>query len=268
MIERLANRTFPYGAEDAWAVDCGLTSSLPTPAAGLTASGSSGSVQFTADASVFSSGDVGSILRAGGGIATIETFISPTQVMGTWTLEPSETLPNDPSETPLPVSSGYWSLATPATVFYGADYLNGQLVSINADGSVLAPQLVVDNSITLANPATKVTFGLKYLPQLQTMPLDTGEPTIQGKRKHIPALSIRVKETRGLSAGRTFDTLVPLKEMSPNVLLGTPIPLVNVDERVIMDPLWDVPGQICLQQDNPLPATVLGVIPEIVVGDK
>jgi hypothetical protein len=34
-----------------------------------------------------------------------------------------------------------------------------------------------------------------------------------------------------------------------------------------MDPLWDVPGQVCIQVDDPLPATILGVIPEIVLGD-
>jgi len=76
-----------------------------------------------------------------------------------------------------------------------------------------------------------------------------------------------LSQTRGLSYGQTFNNLTPIKEFSQGQVLGSTISLVTGDERVIMDPLWDVPGQICLQQDNPLPATVLGVIPEITVGD-
>jgi hypothetical protein len=44
--------------------------------------------------------------------------------------------------------------------------------------------------------------------------------------------------------------------------------LVTGDARTIVDPLWDVYGQYLIQQPNPYPATVLGVIPEIVTGDK
>jgi hypothetical protein len=101
------------------------------------------------------------------------------------------------------------------------------------------------------------------------MYLDLGQEanTIQGKRKKVGALTVRVKDSRGVKAGRTFDHLVPIKELNRLTLMGTPGALVTADERIIMDPLWDVPGQICLQVDDPVPATVLGVIPEVVVGD-
>jgi hypothetical protein len=49
--------------------------------------------------------------------------------------------------------------------------------------------------------------------------------------------------------------------------MGFSVKLVTADERIVMDPLWDVPGQICLQIDDPLPATILGVIPEVAIGD-
>jgi hypothetical protein len=102
------------------------------------------------------------------------------------------------------------------------------------------------------------------------MPLDVGQEvnTIQGKRKKVGALTVRVKESRGLKAGRTFSTLTPIKELNRVTLMGLPVALITADERIVMDPLWDVPGQICLQIDDPLPATVLGVIPEVVIGDS
>jgi len=43
--------------------------------------------------------------------------------------------------------------------------------------------------------------------------------------------------------------------------------LYTGDMRLIIDPSYNVHGQVCVQQDNPLPVTVLGVIPEVVVGD-
>jgi hypothetical protein len=268
MIERMADRTFPYGAEDAWSVDCGVQSGLLAPAANLTISASSGTATFTADAAVFSSSNVGSILRAGGGIATITQFVSANQLIGALTQDITATLPNDPNETPLPATSGSWSLTAPSTVFYGLDYLNGQTVSIIADGGVVEPQVVTNNSITLANPATKVTAGLAFQAQLQTMYLDVGEPTIQGKRKKISAVTVRAADTRGVKAGRTFATVVPIKELNPSIILGQPVSLVTADERIILDPLYDTGGQTCFQIDDPLPATILGVIPEVTIGDS
>jgi hypothetical protein len=152
-------------------------------------------------------------------------------------------------------------------VFTGLDYLNGNTVSINADGGALPPQVVANGSITLPYPASKVTAGLGFQCQLQTMPLDTGEPTIQGKRKKVAALTVKCNNTRGIKAGRTWGSLVPIKQLNPAVVLGQPMPLLTGDARITMDPLWDVPGQICLQIDDPVPATVIGVVPEIIIGD-
>ena len=44
-------------------------------------------------------------------------------------------------------------------------------------------------------------------------------------------------------------------------------PVITGMTRVLVDPLWDVPGQVCLQITDPMPATILGAIPEITVGD-
>jgi hypothetical protein len=266
-IERMADRLFTYGAEDAWSVDAAIQSSLPTPAADITISGSTGSVTVLASTNVFSSASIGQVLRAGGGIISITTFVAANQIMGTVTKTIAQVIPNS-GGIPVPFASGTWSIATPAKQFFGLDYLIGQTVSILADGGVVPPQVVAnDGSITLASPATKVVAGLGYQCQMQTMPLDTGEPTIQGKRKKVAALNLKLVNTRGLKCGRTFNTLIPMKDMNISVSLNTPIALVTGDARIVMDPLWDVPGQLCIQLDDPLPATILGVIPEVVIGD-
>jgi hypothetical protein len=161
---------------------------------------------------------------------------------------------------------------SPATVFSGLEHLVGMSATGLADG-VVVPATVVSaaGTVTLAGAASKVTLGLSYTCQLQTLQLDTGEPTIQGKRKKITAVTVRVDNTLGLEIGRTFDTLVPMKDlvvgnvgtMTNEVVTD----LVTGDARTIVDPAWTPQGQFCIEQSNPLPATILGVIPEVAVGD-
>jgi hypothetical protein len=148
-------------------------------------------------------------------------------------------------------------------------------------------QTVVNGQVTLPTAATFIVVGLAYESRLRTLPLDyEGAPTIQGKRKRIPAVTMRLMDTRGLYYGFDDATMVPIKErksqstlidapLAPSPqndyymqqTLGLPIQLVSGDERVIMPPNVDMYAQISFEQYDPLPATVLGVIPEAVIGD-
>jgi len=273
-IERLADRTFQFGAEDAWSVDAAVRTSANEPASAVTIvlSGSNAvgqSVTLQASAAVFTSGMVGWVARVGGGIVIITQFINTQTLIGTIQLALTGLLPDDPLNRPNIAQAGTWSIDQPITKVFGLDHLEGQQVSVLADGGVVNGLTVNQGSITLPAPASKVIAGLGFQAQLQTMPLDIGneQNTIQGKRKKVGALTARVKDSRGLKTGRTFSTVVPIKELNRVTTLGQSTPLITGDERIIMDPLWDVPGQICFQVDDPLPVTILGVIPEIAVGD-
>jgi hypothetical protein len=268
-VERMVPRYLTYGTEDAFCVDCGFTSvsQFVTQTSTLFASSTSGTVTFTSGTNVFVSGNVGNILRMNGGIAVINTYTSATVVSGTW-IQP---IPNPPPA--LQQVSTSWSMSVPTTTFYGLDYLNGSTISILADGQVVPQQVVSGGKITLPFAATKVVAGLPFQAQLQTMYLDTGDPTIQGKRKVIPRTTIRARETQGVKIGRTFGTLLPQKQFNPAAsgapITTTPTPsLVSADVYYIMDPLWEIYGQLCLQVDAPLPASILGLVPEIVIGDS
>lgn len=172
------------------------------------------------------------------------------------------------------VDAGITYSGTPVTVFSGAQHLGGQTVTGVADGKVIPPFVMAANGqFTLAVAASIVTVGIPILAQVQTLSLDLGEPTVQGKRKKISAVTVRGYNTLGLSIGRTFDASSQ-KSMKDFAIgnVGTMTnqlvtDLVTGDGRTIIDPLWDVPGQYCIQQSQPYPASILGVIPEIEVGD-
>jgi hypothetical protein len=269
-VERLHERTFAFGAEDAWCVDSGVSTAHTFPNASLKVSAATGDVNLTATGNVFTVDMVGWVIRSGGGIIKITLVTDSFNAKGTVTLAITDLLPNDPLERPDTQPPGTWTLDEPFDIVYGLNHLEGQLVSVLADGGVVNDLVVQNGSITLPELATNVTVGYGYQAQLQTMPLDLGNEisTVQGKRKKVGALTVRVKDSRAIKAGRTFDTVTPIKELNRTTFLGLPIKLVTADERIVMDPLWDVPGQICLQIDDPLPATVLGVVPEVVIGDS
>jgi hypothetical protein len=169
------------------------------------------------------------------------------------------------------VDAGLQYSGAPATAFSGAEHLANTVLTGLADGQVITVTPDVDGRFTLGAAASKVTVGLSFLPQATTLPLDLGEPTVQSKRKKVVAVSARVQDTLGLSSGRSYATLTPMKDLvrgnigsMSNTLVAD---LVTTDARTIVDPQYDVFGQYCFQQSNPFPATILGVIPEIVVGD-
>ena len=269
-IERFPSRLMPYGVEDAWALDCALQSKLVYPSATLTADAATGDgVTFAANVGVFAVTDIGSTLRVGGGIATITKFVNSQTLIGNITQDITAILPNSLNPVLLPAPAGTWSLTPNFTTFSGLAHLEGQTVSILGDGNVFTNKVVTNGIVMLNEPASKVLVGLPYLPQAKTLYLDTGEPTIQAKRKKITAVSMRVDQTRGLATGPTFasDDLVEYKDRD-NEPMGQAVPLYTGDERVNVSPLWGETGQICVQQDYPLPATLLGLIFEYQVGDK
>jgi hypothetical protein len=169
------------------------------------------------------------------------------------------------------VDAGLQYSGAPATNFTGAEHLAGTVLTGLADGLVVAVTPSIDGAFTLGVAASKVTVGLSFLPQLTTLALDLGEPTVQSKRKKVQAVSARVQDTLGLSAGRTFATAVPMKDLvrgNVGTMSNTIVTdLVTSDARTIVDPQYDVFGQYSFAQPFPYPATILGVIPEIVVGD-
>lgn len=172
------------------------------------------------------------------------------------------------------VDAGISYNGAPATHFTGATHLAGATVTGLADGIVITPfTMPLSGVFDLAVAASKVVVGLAFTPQLQTLALDLGEPTVQGKRKKISGVTVRCDQTLGLSIGRTFDA--SSQKLMKDLQLGNVgsatneivTNLVTADARTIIDPLWDVPGQYCIQQNVPYPASILGVIPEINVGD-
>lgn len=261
-IERDASRHLNAGVDDAWFVDAGLNTGQALGTGNLTGYISGTNLYLTCSSATLA-GAVGKIWRGGNGVGQVTASTATTMTVGIWQA-PSYIVYDDPSGTIYPITQGNWTLDGNVSTIYGLRHLNGLTVKVFADCNVQADRIVVDGSITLAQPASKVVAGLGYSAQLQTLPLDIGEPTVQGKLKKIPAVTLKVVSTRGLAVGTRFGELSEIKDYEGM----SPIPLYTGNRRVNVAGEYTTGGQICIQQNYPLPATVLSVINEVVLGSQ
>ena len=91
----------------------------------------------------------------------------------------------------------------------GLDHLEGQTVSILANGATHPDKTVSSGSITLDRSSTSVKVGLAYTSLLQTMRLNAGSQngTSQGKTKRIYDITVRMFETIGVEVGPNLNDM-------------------------------------------------------------
>lgn len=289
--------TFAPGSQGAGYVNPALVISDPAN----TGSGASAiplllnNAVFTTSVTIFGGGNVGNVIRAGGGIAVITgvTGLGGTTIANVNILSPIvATIPNGGGVQPFP--AGSWTMTPPVNTISGLNHLAGMTVTGLADGNVIPPTLV-SAAGTIALPAvvnpnvtgyTAVTVGLGFQAQLQSVYLDSGEPTVQGQRKKVAAVTARLEASRAVKMGsnqpdgaaQNPPQLAPLWQNLDNVpdtAQGLPtvpynalaIPLRTGDIRIPVQGGFTKGGQVALQQDNPLPMQVSALIPEFMPGD-
>lgn len=268
-LERMAYRNFK-NVEDAWCVDAGLKSE-PAPASTtlqLSPLYTEGDYTFTdavAGASVFT-GTEDDYVRGANGIFVVDTVDSGTEAKLRVLTLPDNAIIDDPEGRYYPLESGEWSIGVKSSTFGGLWHLEGEEVKALGDGSVFPPQTVVNGSITLPDPVSKVIIGMAYECVAKTLPPTVQDLPIESKRKRIVGLGVRLHESRGLEIGRTLDELYELKERI-NEPYGTATLLQNGIRYQILATDWDEDAQSYLVQRNPLPITILGLIPDLEVGD-
>ena len=152
----------------------------------------------------------------------------------------------------------------------GLSHLEGQTVSVLADGSTHATKIVSSGSISLDRSTTKAVVGLAYDSVLQTMRIEGGaaEGTSQGKTKRISKVVLRLFETVGVKVGPTLAKLetVPFRTTSSD--LSAPVnTLLAGDREIEFRDDYNSDGFIFIKQDQPLPLSVLAIYPTVVTSD-
>jgi hypothetical protein len=157
---------------------------------------------------------------------------------------------------------------TATTTWSGLDHLDGLTVMVKADDIVRASVTVVNGTIILDDPANTVEIGLPYTHIIE--PLPPSNISGAGRATRLIEAIYRVEDTSALrlDMGRGLDD-VPLRDFDDGQILDAPIVPVSRDITVksfgwskdLTKSLWRI------EQDTPLPFTLLSVTTELKVND-
>jgi hypothetical protein len=154
----------------------------------------------------------------------------------------------------------------PTTVVTGLWHLNGQNVSVLADGVPIHNLFVTNGAITLENPASKITVGYRFKSRIRTLHVEAGAQggTAQGQIGRVFEITARLQNAIGGTYGTDLmhdnNLLDPIPYRSADAPLDTAVPLFSGDKRLPFDGEWDRDRYIVIEHDEPLPFTLTALI--------
>lgn len=172
------------------------------------------------------------------------------------------------------VDSGLTYEGPAKNIITGLDHLEGQQVVALSDGNVVRNLTVEGGAVTLPNPAQKAHVGLPMVASLQTLDLDLGQVsglgTVQGRTKSVSEVTFRVDRTRGIFTGdrdgdRDSEHLVEYKQRETEAW-NEPIRLYTGDIAITTQWDWNTHGNMWVKQFDPLPMTILAIMPDVTIG--
>ena len=177
---------------------------------------------------------------------------------------------NNDIEDAFCVDCGLTYDSTAVSTISGLDHLEGKIVSILADGAAHPNRTVESGSVTLQRASSVVHVGLPYTSRLQTMRPEAGagDGTAQGKTKRINKMVIRFLATVGAKAGPDVDHLDEIQFRSGSALMDAPVPLFTGDKIMEWPGGYDFDGYMIVEQDQPLPMTLVALMPQLQTQDR
>lgn len=169
-------------------------------------------------------------------------------------------------------------IETPATAAYQAQavtdwawardviselaHLGEETVGVLADGDVQTQKVPDDGEITLDRHASLVHVGIPYNSDFETLDLTVPEaPGLRLQNKLIKRVGLIVRDTRGVWAGPDADNLFEHDTRTFSDQYGSPAERSAVTELWISGE-WNRNGRVFIRQSDPLPITILGILPD------
>lgn len=247
--------------KDAFFVDCGATFDARQ----------SGSVVFGATTTVtvtghgYSTGDRVYVRDGSQPVLEDQSYYITVLNANTFTLDDLNTA----TEAAIfPSGSAYFSKYV--TSVSGLNFLEGATVKLLADGSVHAPKVVTNGKIALDRAAAVLQIGFGYVSQGQQLRLDAGSATGTsiGKTRRAHRVGFLLHRTLGFKYGTSFDEMTELTFRNDEDGFSSATPLFSgiVSEQI--EGGYDMENQVCWEQDDPLPGTILAVMPQMVTQDR
>lgn len=150
----------------------------------------------------------------------------------------------------------------------GLEHLEGKTVAILADGFVLPKKKVTGGAVDLGHTYKKVSVGLPIESVLETLPLElTGQDgSTLSRRKRVHKLMLMFKDSSGGRYGLNESRMDEIKWRSTEPY-GVAVQLYSGKQEILMPSAsFEKTVQIIVKQNDPLPLTILSIVPEMQVG--
>lgn len=251
--------------EDAFFVDSGL--SLDS-AINITAVTRANPAVVTASSHGFSNGDYVDI-RGVKGMTELnnERFIVADKTTNTFELTNKSGTDIDSTNFTTYTQDG--TVRKAVTSISGLGHIEGETVDVVGNGAVQAQKTVSSGSITLETRASIVHVGLPFTSTVTSLSLEAGADsgTAQSRTKRIHEVFVRLYRSLGVKVGPEGGSLdsVPFRDSSD--LMDSPPALFTGDKRVPYPKGFETKDHVQVQQDQPLPMTILALISHVKTND-
>ncbi len=157
------------------------------------------------------------------------------------------------------------TFGTPTTTVSGLDHLEGETVTILADGATHPSKTVSGGSITLDRAASKVHVGLAFQSKIALLPIELETPNFVtvGKVKTIRRVHLRLLNTVGGRVGATETTLDEILFRDPSVPMDQAVPPFTGTKSLTIDSRFEQEVQVIVVADQPLPMTIVNILVEL-----
>ena len=167
------------------------------------------------------------------------------------------------------VDAGYIYEGAPNNALTGLLWLSDKDVSVLADGNILEGMHVDKNgALQLPKVFQKVIVGLPYESTVQTMPIEFSvqDGSYMGRKKRVSRMTILFRDTRGGLYGVSEKKLDMIKWRSTENY-DSPIALYSGKRHVVIPSAsYDDTVYLTIKQRDPLPMTILSIVPEVEAG--
>lgn len=152
--------------------------------------------------------------------------------------------------------------------FTTLSHLDKEIVSVTGDGGFAGSYTVTGNTIILDDYYNKVIAGLGYTSKLKPMKLEFKQTqNLRGRTTRITELMVGLYETLGCEFGPDFDNLTSFIFRDIDDPLEAAPPLFTGDKKDYFAGDYSLDSGICIQQDLPLPLTVLNIVSEFEISE-
>ena len=155
------------------------------------------------------------------------------------------------------------------TAMTGLYHLEGEIVTITANGAAHAVRTVSTGDVTLSFESTLAVMGLGYNSRMQTLRLEGGsqDGTSQGKPKRIHGITVRLLNTVGLDVGTNSSNIETIAFRDSSMAASVAVPLFTGDKEVEFTGTFFENDKVYLSQNQALPCTILAIYPRFTTFD-